>query len=221
MRARLIGTGLLLLSAACGGRGISLTVLFPSVDLAHATSMIELELFLQSGTSSTCQALVLDEKPSSAVSRVAHRLAPFPFSSGDLRLDSIEEGTHAALVTGWNLATKRERFLRGCIPIPADARDVNLTVSLSEQRGCCRPDNPACSSAANTTCYDGPSHTAGRGPCVKGTASCIGSFFSSCVGQVLPSAETCNGVDDDCDGVVDNACSGADGGKARDGGGAS
>jgi hypothetical protein len=30
-----------------------------------------------------------------------------------------------------------------------------------------------------------------------------GSGYGTCVGQVLPQTETCNGMDDDCDGMID------------------
>ncbi|WP_170229904.1 SBBP repeat-containing protein [Polyangium fumosum] len=55
-------------------------------------------------------------------------------------------------------------------------------------------------------CYDGPPGTAGTGVCVGGKATCAadGQSYGPCVGQVLPSAETCNMQDDDCDGVVDD-----------------
>ena len=55
------------------------------------------------------------------------------------------------------------------------------------------------------TCYEGPANTAGRGVCRSGTRTCAGGRASACVGQVLPApaGETCNGMDDDCDGVTD------------------
>lgn len=54
-------------------------------------------------------------------------------------------------------------------------------------------------------CYTGPAGTEGVGVCRAGTMTCLedGSGFGECSGEVLPSAETCNGLDDDCDGLVD------------------
>jgi hypothetical protein len=43
-----------------------------------------------------------------------------------------------------------------------------------------------------------------KGICAPGMRSCAGGTIGECVGAVLPAAELCNGVDDDCDGVVDN-----------------
>ncbi|MGH8008887.1 MAG: MopE-related protein, partial [Candidatus Binatia bacterium] len=53
------------------------------------------------------------------------------------------------------------------------------------------------------SCYTGPAGTAGVGECHSGTQTCIGGSFGSCVGEVTPTAETCNGKDDNCDGVND------------------
>ncbi len=42
------------------------------------------------------------------------------------------------------------------------------------------------------------------GVCSPGTKKCIGGKWGECTGGTLPSAETCNGDDDDCNGVVDD-----------------
>jgi MYXO-CTERM domain-containing protein len=60
------------------------------------------------------------------------------------------------------------------------------------------------------SCYSGPPNTAGRGVCVAGTQECnadAGSgaaSFGACMGQRVPSMETCNMQDDDCNGTVDD-----------------
>ncbi|MDP3504190.1 MAG: MopE-related protein [Myxococcales bacterium] len=59
-------------------------------------------------------------------------------------------------------------------------------------------------------CYSGPANTAGRGVCVQGTQECNATpdggmaSFGACMGERVPSMETCNMMDDDCDGTVDN-----------------
>jgi len=56
-------------------------------------------------------------------------------------------------------------------------------------------------------CYSGPPGTERNPPCRAGTVSCLqGDWSEACAGEVLPDAETCNGRDDDCDGVVDEDC---------------
>jgi hypothetical protein len=54
-----------------------------------------------------------------------------------------------------------------------------------------------------TTCYGGPTGTAGKGLCKTGTPACGTNGELSCVGEVRPTAETCNGKDDNCDGQLD------------------
>jgi hypothetical protein len=44
------------------------------------------------------------------------------------------------------------------------------------------------------------------GECREGTRQCAGGAWGECVGETKPSAEVCNGLDDDCDGTPDNNC---------------
>jgi len=44
---------------------------------------------------------------------------------------------------------------------------------------------------------------AGVGVCRYGTMACVNGAYTACAGAVMPSAELCNGKDDDCDGLVD------------------
>ncbi len=52
-------------------------------------------------------------------------------------------------------------------------------------------------------CYAGPEDTEGVGVCEGGLRICEEGALSECIGETLPSEETCNGLDDDCDGAVD------------------
>ena len=54
------------------------------------------------------------------------------------------------------------------------------------------------------SCYAGPTGTAGVGLCHSGSQSCSSGAWTTCTGQVLPVAETCNNRDDDCNGLIDN-----------------
>jgi hypothetical protein len=55
-------------------------------------------------------------------------------------------------------------------------------------------------------CYSGDPATKGKGACKAGKQYCDKDTgrLGPCDDEVVPSDEVCNGVDDDCDGVVDN-----------------
>jgi len=67
-----------------------------------------------------------------------------------------------------------------------------------------------CAEGEIRSCYTGTPGTLGHGPCGKGTQTCVagGMGWGGCDGQVVPADEVCgNGIDDNCDGVVDDGCS--------------
>ncbi|MBL8603385.1 MAG: hypothetical protein JNK72_15780 [Myxococcales bacterium] len=53
------------------------------------------------------------------------------------------------------------------------------------------------------SCYTGSPSTQGVGVCTAGTETCTAGSWGSCLGQVLPSTDVCNGRDDNCNGSVD------------------
>ncbi len=53
-------------------------------------------------------------------------------------------------------------------------------------------------------CYSGPQGTETIGACQLGRQTCGQNFvLGSCVGEVVPSTETCDSLDNDCDGLTD------------------
>ncbi len=58
-----------------------------------------------------------------------------------------------------------------------------------------------CSNGAERDC--GPQNYTGQ--CVRGLSTCSGGEWGSCIGATYPSDETCDGDDQDCDGVLDGS----------------
>ncbi len=69
---------------------------------------------------------------------------------------------------------------------------------------------PGCECTVRTTreCYSGPRSEVGVGVCHAGTQQCVaGGRWAACEGERGPTAEVChNGIDDDCNGEVDDGC---------------
>jgi len=63
---------------------------------------------------------------------------------------------------------------------------------------------PVCTEGASEGCYSGLPGTAGTGPCMAGSRTCVGGLWTSCQGEVIPQQETCgDGIDNNCNGTAD------------------
>ncbi|HEX2574544.1 MAG TPA: MopE-related protein [Polyangia bacterium] len=59
--------------------------------------------------------------------------------------------------------------------------------------------------AVTLACYGGPAGTENVGVCHGGQQRCVTGTLGACMGEVRPGTEVCNGLDDDCNGRVDDA----------------
>jgi len=92
-------------------------------------------------------------------------------------------------------------------PGRVDCDDTLDTVHPGAEDVCDGLDNdcdgaidPACA------CTDGATQPCGRsvGACMAGTQTCVDGRWDTCTGFTGPDFETCNGLDDDCNGTVDD-----------------
>ena len=57
-------------------------------------------------------------------------------------------------------------------------------------------------------CVDETTQACGSnvGICQQGIQTCVNGEFGSCDGGIAPTSESCNGIDDNCDGTIDEGC---------------
>ncbi|MEO7329694.1 MAG: hypothetical protein ABI193_14030 [Minicystis sp.] len=110
-----------------------------------------------------------------------------------------------------NVATKTcaNTPVQGCCNVDGDCNDNNTCTSdhcsgpggtciFTGVPGCCSPSDPMIGKACEV-----PMSPFDKLPCKPGHFECTNGVFQ-CVGAVKPGLEVCNGVDDNCDGVIDS-----------------
>ena len=144
------------------------------------------------------------------------------------RSASSGNSTGPHLHFGWRrTATSIDSFRGRCTSSAGAWTDQNAYGSSPGATCACVPSAETCNNrdddcdgrvddGLSRSCYTGPSGTAGRGICRNGSQSCGAGRWGGCSGQVVPRAETCNRLDDDCDGRVDDGVCATDAGTRLD-----
>lgn len=81
--------------------------------------------------------------------------------------------------------------------MPGDMAD-GMTDGMADAAPDATADLGACAPGDTVACGSD------EGECSAGTRACVGGVFGECEGAVGPGVELCNGLDDNCDGTIDN-----------------
>ena len=96
----------------------------------------------------------------------------------------------------------------GYVANGTDCNDDAIAINPAASEECDEIDNDCDGEVdrADCACNDDEVVTCGtnRGECTTGTQRCTDGIWGDCLGDVEPTAERCNGLDDDCNGSVDD-----------------
>ena len=126
----------------------------------------------------------------------------------DSDADSYGAGSPITICSGADLPS-------GYVSNSLDCNDTNPDVHPGATEVCNGIDDN-CDSVIDEGCnctegqtepfYTGQNGTEGTGTCHSGTRTCVSGNWDIAVPEVTPQTEVCNGIDNDCDGVVNEGC---------------
>ena len=139
-------------------------------------------------------------------------------SAGDTQGDATSGGSTVDATSGGEVTSSTGG---GATTATADTGGADASETTDTDASSTTAVGGECEPGASEACYSGPPGSLGVGACAGGDRSCdANGFWGPCLGEVLPADEVCdNGVDDDCDGEVDQAVDADGDGFAACGGG--